>query len=81
MILRRREKLHCRNIKMLKSMAHPKTAYVKKASYIEACIERDILYFECDAQLPESQKIRDDLRRATARLKRPSKSSPGKISK
>ena len=58
---------------MLKIMAHPKTAYAKKASYIEGCIERDILYFECDAQLNEFQKVKDDMRRATVRLKRSTK--------
>lgn len=61
-IQKRREKLLTRNIKMLRTMAHPKTPYAKKASYIEGCIERDILYFESDAQLNEYQKIRDDLR-------------------
>ena len=55
--------MHIKNIDKLKEMAHPKTEYTKKDSYIESCIERDILYFE-SSKRGEFMKIRDAVRKA-----------------
>lgn len=45
-------------------MAHPKTEYTKKDSYIETCIERDILYFESNEKMGDFVKLREQVKKA-----------------
>lgn len=64
MVDQKRLGMHVKNIEELKEMAHPKTEYTKKDTYIESCIERDILYFEPSNRMGEINKLRMQVKKA-----------------